>query len=1149
MKRFLSVLLAQLFLFAGGIAIAQSAGTGAIAGVVTDQTGAIIPDATIKVTNTGTGTTQVINSTSDGHFTAALLQPGTYDLAISKAGFKEAEYHNEVVEVSQTEALNVSLAVGNASQTVQVSAASLQLQTQTSSLSSVTSGKMLQSLPLVTRNFVQIIALSPGVSTDVTDAGALGRGNTQLSLSAAGSSVTDNNFEMNGIQINDLQGSGTFSGGNPIPNPDAIQEFNVQTVPYDASYGHNGGANVNVVTRGGTDQFHGGGFEFFRNTALNGNDFFINQVHGPRPVLQQNQFGLTLGGPIVRNRVTFFVAYQGTRQANGFSSSCLTSFKEPALTSTNRTAAGLGALFAGQAGYAGIGGGANVINADGSNISPQALNILNFKLPNGQFMIPNAQTINAGATNPSVAGTVSLSVPCSFNEDQYMGNADWNQSAKSTWQERFFFVNSHVLLSFNAPGLGGSTVPGFGTTNPNHFRDFSLSNSYIFNPRFINQAIIGYNRIEAATQQATPFKWSDVGVNAPEGPYVHDNTLPVMAVSGSFQAGGNGQTNINVQNQYSLVDNLSLIKGRHSLRFGGGINLDQIAYDDYKFYGGVLFLGLPDFLLGNHGGPATSGGNGTPYSNIFLNLDVPGIIDRNFDIWNWFGYLQDNIQVTQRLVVNAGFRYERLGGMEEVNGRNANTNFAALNPNPPASGTLQGLEVAGNYPYTAPAGVTVLPGKLAYSGDGQNTINPRFGFSWQMPGTDRVVLRGGYGVFHQTISGQPTVQLIFEQPWAVLRLQQQSPSLDFANPFQPAPSSFPVFLPYSPTTTNSTTAFAQNIRPPLVQHFSLNTQVQLARDMIFELGYLGSRGEHLILSNDPNQALYASPGNPIRGATDNTVANIGQRVRVQGYGPADYTEIGSSGQSWYNALATSLTKRFDNGLQFLASYTWARALQTGQDVVGNTTAGSMLGNQYDLARNYGPSTFIRPNRFVFSGAYALPGFTGRNAVMKQTLGNWTLAGVITLQDGDPLTITGSNGNNVLGIAGDFAQLSGTCSPGQYVNRGSVESNINHYVNTSCFTGNYPVVGADGVATGFGNSGAGIVRGPGQRNVDAALYKDFGLKWPKEGTNVQFRAEAFNLFNTPQFSNPDTSQSDGTFGQIESTSVAPRILQFALKLNF
>jgi hypothetical protein len=488
-----------------------------------------------------------------------------------------------------------------------------------------------------------------------------------------------------------------------------------------------------------------------------------------------------------------------------------------------------------------------------------------------------------------------------------------------------------------------------------------------------------------------------------------------------------------------------------------------------------------------------------------------------------------------------------------------------LNPNPPATGTLQGLEVAGNYPYTAPPGVTVLPGKLAYSGDGQNTINPRIGFSWLLPGTDRVVLRGGYGIFHQTISGQPTVQLIFEQPWAELRLQVQSPTLDFANPFEPAPASFPIFSPYSPTTVNSTTAFAQNIRPPVVQHFSLNTQAQLAKDTILEVGYIGSRGEHLIVSNNPNQALYASPGNPIRGVTTNTVANIGQRVRVQGYGPSSYTQIGSSGQSWYNALETSLTKRFENGLQFLASYTWAKALATGVDDVGNTTAGQLLGDQYDLAHNYGPDAFIRPQRFVFSGAYQLPFFTKRNTLVKEALGDWTLAGVVTLQDGDPLTISGNNFNNVLGISSDFAQLSGTCRSGQYVNHGSIESNLGHYINTSCFTGTYPIVGAEeppntctvhlpdgncpAIATTFGNSRPGILKGPGQRNIDAALYKNFGLKWPKEGTNVQFRAEAFNLFNTPQFSNPDTGQSDGTFGQIQTTSVAPRILQFALKLNF
>ncbi|HEX4020823.1 MAG TPA: carboxypeptidase regulatory-like domain-containing protein [Acidobacteriaceae bacterium] len=1148
MKRFPFITFALFFIFVAGFGFAQSAGTGAIAGVVTDATGAVVSGATIKVTNSATGTTHVISSTSDGRYTAAFLQPGIYDLTVSREGFQDAKYSHEVVNVTETEALNMTLTVGAASQTVQVNAANLQLQTQTSSLGAVTSGKMLQNLPLVTRNYVQIIGLSPGVSTEVTNAGELGRGDSQLSLSAAGSSVTDNNFEMNGIQINDLQGSGTFSGGNPIPSPDAIEQFKVQTVPYDASYGHNAGANVNVVTKGGTNQFHGSAFEFFRNTALNANDFFINQVHGPRPVLQQNQFGFTLGGPVVKDKVTFFVAYQGTRQANGFASTCFASFNEPALTSTNRTAAGIGALFAGQSGFAGTGGGGNVIRADGSNISPQALAALNFKLPNGQFVIPNAQTINAGAANPSIAGTVALSQACPFNEDQYMGNADWNQSEKSTWQERFFFVNSHVLLTLNPPGLAGTAVPGFGTTNPNHFRNFTLSNSYIFTPQFINQATIGYNRVVAATQQATPFSWSDLGVSAPEGPSIDDNSLPVLAVVGAFGIGGNGQENINVQNQYSILDNLSLTKGRHSLRFGGGANLDQIAYDDYKFYGGLEFLGIPDFLLGRHGGPTATGGNGTPYSNIFLTLDVPGFIDRNFDIWNYSGYVQDDIQITQRFVLNAGFRYERLGGMAEVNGRNANTNFAALNPNPPATGTLQGFEVAGNYPFTPPAGVTVLPGKLAYSGDGQNTINPRIGFSWQLPGNDNVVVRGGYGIFHQTISGQPTVQLIFQQPWAALRLQIQSPTISMADPFPPA-MNFPTFLPYSPTTTESGTAFAQNIRPPMVQHFSLNVQTQLAKDSIFELGYIGSRGEHLILSTLPDQALYASPENPIRGVTTNTVANIGQRLPVLGFGPTAYTQIGSTGQSWYNALESSFTKRFDNGLQLLASYTWAKAMQTGIGLVSNTTAGAALGNQLDLAHQYGPDNFIRPQRFVFSGAYRLATLSGSKAMVKRAFGDWTLSGVVTLQDGHPLTISGFNGNNVLGITGDFAQLSGKCQPGQYVTHGSIESKIHDYINPTCFTGTYPVVGDDGIATGFGNSRPGILRGPGQRNIDAALSKNFGFNLLGKETNIEFRGEAFNVFNTPQFSDPDTAQNDATFGVINTAAVAPRIFQFALKANF
>ena len=390
--------------------------------------------------------------------------------------------------------------------------------------------------------------------------------------------------------------------------------------------------------------------------------------------------------------------------------------------------------------------------------------------------------------------------------------------------------------------------------------------------------------------------------------------------------------------------------------------------------------------------------------------------------------------------------------------------------------------------------------------------------------------------------------MIFQQPWAALRVQVQPTTASFANPFQP-PISFPTFLPYSPTTSESGTAFAQNIRPPMVQHYSLGTQVELAKSTILDLSYLGARDDHLIVTTLPDQALYASPQGPIRGVTTNTIANIAQRVPVLGFGPAAYSQIGSTGQAWYNAMAVSLTKRFQNGLQLLGSYTWAKDLQTSQDAVGNITAGSELGNQLNLRQNYGPDNFIRPQRFVFSGAYQLPGLKGREALLRQTLGNWMLSGVVTLQDGHRLTITGVNSNNVLGMTSDFAELTGACTPSQYVQPGPVDKKFRNYINTSCFTGNYPIVGDDGIATGFGNSRPGIVAGPGQRNVDAALSKNFGLKWPNEVSSLEFRAEAFNLFNTPQFSDPDTGQADSTFGQIQTAAVAPRILQFALKVNF
>src|SRR5581483_2850082 len=392
------------------------AATGAIAGTVTDQSGAVIAGATILATNASTGATWTAESSNRGTYVVALLPPGPYRIDASRTGFKTSTYSNIAVNVTESEQLNISLHVGDVHETVEVDTTAEQLQTESSALGNVTTRQMVESLPLVTRNYTQILGLSPGVASDVTNAGGFGRGgggNGEEPFVANGGASNDNNFQMNGVPINDLQSSGSFSGGVAVPNPDALEEFKVQTGQYDASYGRNAGANVNVITKGGTNDYHGTLFEFFRNEALNANEYFRKQNGQPRQVLRQNQFGFTFGGPIKRNKLLFFTSYQGTRQRNGVDQNCSSNFSTPPLTD-DRSPAALGALFAGQPTFIqqllGPGIGPNVL-PDGSNISPQALALLQFKLADGSYLIPTPQRIDP--TQPfDTQGTSSFSIPC-----------------------------------------------------------------------------------------------------------------------------------------------------------------------------------------------------------------------------------------------------------------------------------------------------------------------------------------------------------------------------------------------------------------------------------------------------------------------------------------------------------------------------------------------------------------------------------------------------------------------------------------------------------------------------------------------------------------------------------------------------------------
>ncbi len=1145
----------------------QISGTGAISGVVRDPAGAFVPEASITVTSLATGLTRQISSGSGGEYSIQLLQPGRYKLEVTKAGFTTLDFPSIVVNVTQITTINARLTVGATRPTVKVQATGQLLQTESSTLGSVVTGEMVRSLPLAVRNYTQIITLSPGVASEVTNAAEFGRGGggnggaATDSPVAAGTNFQENNFQMDGVEIDNLGGSGSFTGGVAIPNPDTIAEFKVQTSQYDASFGRNAGANVNLVTKTGSNQFHGSIWEFFRNEDLNANDFFRKRQGQPRAVLRQNQPGMTFGGPIKKDKVFLFTSYQSTRQLNGLDPQCSVALNEPPLTN-DRSAAALGALFAGQPTFTqenGIPGGATVL-PDGSNIAPQALALFNLKLPNGQYIIPTPQRIDT--TLPFAGqGVSTISSACHFNEDQFMTNGDWDQSAATQWQVRFFFANSQQAYTFPGPNLGGSAVPGFPLEEPNHFRNLSITNNHIFTPNLLNQAEVGYHRVWVDTSQQEAFKYSDIGVPVPSF-----DTLPEINFLGGITLGGNGQTVKLALNTYVFQDTVSWTHGNHAFRFGGGVTRNQYNLVSLQYLAGMIFGTYPDALLGQ-----SAAQNGTPFSNMYLSIDFPNEDSRKWRTLDYHGYAQDDYKVTPRLTLNLGFRYERIGDISDALGRTSNFDITHADPNPPAGGSLAGFVVGSNYPATPPQGVTRSPSKLAIAGDGQNTLNPRVGFAWQLPDTGRVVLRGGYGVYHETPTGQPNLQLVLNPPYGELRelVGGSNAAASWAAPFAPfSGNTFPFFTPYSPTTALSLFTYANNFRPAVIQHFSLNAQAELARNTVLEVGYLGTRGQHILITRLPDQALSASTANPIRGQIDNTVANIPLRLPIEGFGQSVFQQIESTGSSWYHALLANFTKRFENGSEVQVAYTWSRSLSDTLEASVGPNGGTRAGNQNNSRADYGPDYFNRPNRLVANFVYQIPTHFRPTSLAGEALGGWAANGVITIQSGHSLFAENTNATNAFGINGtdqDFAELTPNCSSSQLGTRGSVTGKLNNYFNRSCFTSTYPVIGGkepagtcanplpDGscpaIATNFGNSKPGLIRGPAQNNVDFALAKTFSFSVRDRRANAEFRTELFNAFNAPQFSDPGMDLDSPTFGVITTTAVAPRIMQLALKLNF
>jgi hypothetical protein len=791
--------------------------------------------------------------------------------------------------------------------------------------------------------------------------------------------------------------------------------------------------------------------------------------------------------------------------------------------------------------------GGVAVQSDGSNINPVALALLNFKLPDGSFLIPTPQTVNP-AEPFSVQGFAAFTQPCEFREDQGLANLSYVVSQRNQLTARSFVSKSDQTVTF--PGGALNTIGntrGFNSPGNSEFYVFSVADTYVPKSVLLNEVRMGFVHTATTMGAHAPFTWSDVGVS--ESSTNMANELPSLSILGSLSM-ASALPRTDAQTSFAVSDVFSWFDGAHALRFGGSltrlhVNLDFAGAGSY-----LQFLSWPDFLLGLDGNA-----NGTQtFSNVFGSSDIFGLLNREFRVWEGSAFVQDDYRLSRSLTLNVGIRYERIGQFGDALGRNASFDVKKADSTPPPQGSLDGYIVASNFSGALPEGVSRADNTYGNYGEGQNAVAPRLGFAWKvLPSTTRLVLRGGYGLYFSRPTGQVSAVSTLAAPFGLYRNSTGTGNVNatfqapFAQPF-PTTESFPSFSPYSPTTSIAVSTLAPDFRPAIVQQFSLNMQSELYQGWLLEVGYVGTRGTHLQRFRSLNQALNASPESPIGLITSNTLANIGSRVPIPGIRPDALREMESEGSSWYNGLEMSLTKRFGHGLQFLASYTFSKTLDTdGSDIDAVSSNNALtLGDQNSERQRWGRASSDRTHRFVFSESWDLPG--PQVGVASAMLGGWSLAGVVTIQSGTALTIADTNAHNVFGISEDRAELTGTCTKGQLVRAGPIESKLDAYFNASCLT-TPPIIGADGIGTGFGNSATGLVNGPPQANLDLAVSKRVLSNWPHEKCEIQFRAEFFNALNHPQFANPDANFTSPTFGVITSTSVNARVGQLAVRLTF
>lgn len=1134
--------------------------TADILGTVTDATGAVIPNATVTVTNKGTNAVRTITTDGSGNYDAALLPVGVYSVKVDLPGFKSTTVSNLSVEAGDRARADVKLQTGTATETVNVEAQTPLLQADSATVSSTVTAKAVQDLPLNGRNFVQLVQLVPGANegpgNGLTSGGRPDDRRQSASFSVNGQDDTLNNYTIDGIDDNERI-IGTIG---VRPNVEGIQEITVQTNSYAAEAGRTAGGVVSIITRSGTNAFHGSVYEFFRNDIFDSRN--VLQTTGRKPELRQNQFGGSLGGPILRNRTFFFADYEGFRLVNGrtYQSTVPTLAEYNNINSLNGGSPQ--ALIAAGNGTA------------GNAVDPIALNYLKLFPAPTNSSLTNNYVVSPNFTQNS--DTVDARIDHKFNEKNlFFGRWDYNKVSSFTPQA--LGTTNGIQVSggryiFAGPATDSAQQYGFGYT-------------HIFSPALLLDLRAAYTRIN---NLSLPLNYgTNPDTQLGFGGNMNFNTLSSFLTPigfGSFSDIGDGAyvPLQDIDNTFQYAGTLNYTLGNHNLKFGVSYIRRQARNLQSAFAAGQYGFGLgtdnctPGTGYNQANNTCNSNASTQQVHDNQLASSLTGaftFLNRNYDLnapdyrtYEPSAFIQDSWKASPKLTLLYGVRYDVFTPFTEAHNRISNFAFVqALNST--SANIASALQVANVNGVDSHAGI-----KVDYS-----NVAPRVGFSYSV--NPNVVLRGGYGLSffpgnytsNADLKNAPFVSVfspncVSSLAYKIQRAQGESASNIGGNgdcaTVSGAPTTFDQGLPLpAAQTINSSslsfTAEDPKFRSALIQQFNLQVEQQFGSN-VFTLGYVGNIGQHL-----PQPVNDINVPQPFNSSTTSGARPLSTLLpNLSGV-----SWLQSEGVSNYNALQTSFQRRFTKGLAFDANYTWGKAMSDTIGFSEEGDQGAFNANPYRIRQiDYGIAENDLQNRFALSLNYQFQYGQSWRGIKRQALAGWQVNSIAVWQSGKPFSVVnGGGGQDSTGNRATPYNNGGNDRPNQIADSRLGNKTLAHWFNTAAFCGavtngvqlngyasNCSAAQAQTLGT-VGSEVRNTLFGPQFRHVDLSIFKDFPLR---EAVNLQFRAESFNISNTPNWyiqntNNGSTQLGSSLFGQVTATdpNYAPRIFQFAVKLQF